>query len=368
MLSCVAYSHESIATNEQFAAHLESIRVKDNLPALAAMQIKDGGVTAAVTGYREAGNPTKATITDRFHLGSCTKAMTATLVGIYIDNGKLTFDSTLEELFPDYEIHDELKKVTVAMLLSHMSGIVGGTKPEEWSELGLGFDKIKHSIQGVVKQRAFITKTILSIKPEYTPGTQFNYSNFGYVILGHILENFGHNSWEDIIVADLFRPLKMYNCSFGPPKNQNKQHPTQPWPHEYSSKGPISVFPGNSELADNPLFMGPTGTVNCSLEDWSRFALLHLHVSKQKLLMKSTMQKLHTIYPGQEYTYGGWGKDYKAWASSYALQHAGSNGMNLAIITIVPEVNTILLFATNVRIPDAQIPTVVKEVFKLDKQ
>jgi len=354
----LAYCQE-VNTTEQFAKRLETIRLEHNLPAVAAMQIKDGVIIAAAAGYRAEGNPSKVTIHDIFHLGSCTKAMTATLIGIYVDKGQLKFDSTLEQLFSDYQIHEDLKPVTVAMLLSHMSGISGHFK-------GQGFDKLADISPDLVKQRELLTRQMLKSKPEYTPDTKFNYSNNGYIILGHILERLAHISWENIMFSELFEPLNMFNCSFGPPKNQNKQHPTQPWPHELGPKGPIAIFPGNTKLADNPPVLGPAGTVSCSLNDWSKFALLHLHSSEQKLLSNSTMQKLHTVYPGQNYTYGGWGKNYRAWAKGDVLSHDGSNTMNYTIINVAPHVNTILLFATNIAPPDEEAQLIFGKIFKIE--
>jgi len=343
-VASLTYGQEPVA-DKLFAQHLESIRVKYNLPALGAMQINDGVVTAVVTGYRVAGSSTKVNLHDSFHLGSCVKAMTATLIGIYVENGNLKFNSTLEELFPEYEIHEELKMVTVEMLLSHMSGISGRFR-------SLGFDKLGDQTLNIVKQRALLAKQILKSKPKSAPGIKFNYSSNGYIILGHILERIENSSWEEIISDDLFKPFGMSSCGFGPPKNQKMQHPTQPWPHKYSATGPEPIFPGNIALADNAPVFGPAGTVSCSLDDWSKFALLHLNSDEQTLLSKATMNKLHTVGNRaspevKPYTYGAWVKIHYDWAKGDVLQHGGSNTMNFVRVWIAPEVKMILLVATN---------------------
>src|SRR5215510_9039420 len=80
---------------------IEAIRKKHELPALAIMVVKDGKICdRAATGVRKFGNPARVTTNDVFHIGSCTKSMTATLAAILIEEGKLRWDLTLAEVFP----------------------------------------------------------------------------------------------------------------------------------------------------------------------------------------------------------------------------------------------------------------------------
>ena len=78
---------------------LEQTRVKHGLPALAAAVVKDGKIVASgAVGVRALGSAVKVTIGDRFHLGSDTKAMTATLAGMMVDEGKLQWTSTIGDV------------------------------------------------------------------------------------------------------------------------------------------------------------------------------------------------------------------------------------------------------------------------------
>ncbi|MFL5093395.1 MAG: serine hydrolase, partial [Xanthobacteraceae bacterium] len=80
-------------------AQIEPVRVKYGLPALAAAVVKKGEIVAAgAVGVRVYGTNIGVTIDDRFHLGSDTKAMTATLAGIFVDGGKLRWTSTIGEV------------------------------------------------------------------------------------------------------------------------------------------------------------------------------------------------------------------------------------------------------------------------------
>jgi CubicO group peptidase (beta-lactamase class C family) len=68
-----------LAQGQPLADELEKVRVQYGLPAIAAAVVKDGTIVASgVAGVRVHGTSIAATIDDRFHLGSDTKAMTAT--------------------------------------------------------------------------------------------------------------------------------------------------------------------------------------------------------------------------------------------------------------------------------------------------
>src|SRR5947209_1108017 len=69
---------------------LEALRKKHDLPALAVVVVKDGKICdRAATGVRKRGDPTRVTTNDIFHIGSCTKSMTATLVAMFVEEGRL---------------------------------------------------------------------------------------------------------------------------------------------------------------------------------------------------------------------------------------------------------------------------------------
>src|SRR4051794_5116389 len=79
-------------TGDDLASLLEPIRREYHLPALAAAVVRgDRVVGAAAVGVRELGKEAKVMLDDRFHIGSCTKTMTAMLIARLVDQGKLTW-------------------------------------------------------------------------------------------------------------------------------------------------------------------------------------------------------------------------------------------------------------------------------------
>src|SRR5687767_2134202 len=104
---------------------LESIRQEQRLPALGAAVITSRGVLASgVTGVRKSGASPLATIDDLWHLGSNTKAMTATVAATLVESGALTWKTTLGQVFPERaaSFRADFRATTVAQLLAHYAG------------------------------------------------------------------------------------------------------------------------------------------------------------------------------------------------------------------------------------------------------
>jgi CubicO group peptidase (beta-lactamase class C family) len=111
----------------QVDALLQSIlgRGSERFGMAAAVLRGERIIAQGVAGVRKRGSGERITFEDRFHLGSCTKAMTATLVAMLVEEGKLNWTTTLRELFADTvkPMHPAWEKVTVRQVLAHRSGL-----------------------------------------------------------------------------------------------------------------------------------------------------------------------------------------------------------------------------------------------------
>ncbi|MGC3957827.1 MAG: serine hydrolase domain-containing protein [Verrucomicrobiota bacterium] len=321
---------------------LEALRKKHDLPALAVVVVKDGVICdRAATGVRKAGSPIPVTTNDVFHIGSCTKAMTATLAAILIETGKLRWDTTIAEIFPELkgQMDPQYETVTVAQLLQHRSGVPG--RPPEaawqraWAQNG-----------SRLQQRTEFITAVLREKPEATPGTKMIYSNQGYAIVGAMLEKLTGKSWEDLMTEKLFQPLQMTVAGFGPPGATDKVE--QPWGHTRKLGLTVPL------QQDNPPAIGPAGTVHCSLDDLARFVIAHLNGERTGgLLQPETFRKLHTPPEGGDYACG-WVVLKRGWADGKALMHNGSNTMWYVVMWLAPEKNFAVITATNIAGPEAE--------------
>jgi len=322
---------------------LESIREEHHFPALAAAVVVDGKTVATnAVGFRKNGGPEKVTVDDKFHLGSVTKSMTATVAAMLVEQGKLSWTTTIGETFPEFrnEIRPDYRGVTLEQLLSQRSGAPGNAPSDLWI-------KAWAANGTAAEQRLAFIKGILAREPEAKPGTKFIYSNQGYTIAGVMLEKAAGKTWENLLRTMLFAPLGMTTAGFGAPASVGKVD--QPWGHAKNMLFGIEPVPPGPG-ADNPLAISPAGAVHCSVGDLAKYAALHMagEQGKSKLLRAESFQKLHTALPDNDDYALGWKVLKRPWANGRALTHNGSNTMFYVVVWMAPEKNCAVIVATNV--------------------
>ncbi|MFN3244850.1 MAG: serine hydrolase domain-containing protein [Planctomycetota bacterium] len=328
---------------------LAPIRTEHGVPALGAAVLVDGTLHAlGVDGVRKHGEDRKVTVDDLWHLGSCTKAMTATWLAMLVEDGKLQWTTTVAEAMPDLvdDLHPTATGITVAALLQHRAGLPAGPPRALWAELFRyeGSDR---------EARTDVARALLRQPVEAELGQRYLYSNASYMIAGAIGERVTGSGWQQQLRSRLFAPLGMQRVGFGPPGDRDALD--QPWGHRRSGERITPVF------GDNPSSLGPAGTVHASLADWARFAALHLgparlqeqrqdaHQSekpKPPLLRAATLRALHTPPPEGPYALG-WNVTRRGWAPGPILSHSGSNTMWYCVAWLAPEAGFGVLVTCN---------------------
>jgi len=326
------------------AEMLEAIRAKHKLPALAAAVVVDGKVVVTnAVGVRRHGVATKVTPEDKFHIGSVTKSMTATVAAMLVEKGKISWTTTIGESFAEFaDIHSDYRGVTLEQLLANRGGVPGKPPPTLWA-------KAWQATGTPAEQRSAFIKGILAREPEANPGTKYIYSNQGYTIAGVMLEKASGKTWEELMRTMLFEPLGMTSTGFGPPASVGQVD--QPWGHTKGTTGikPVSPGPG----ADNPLAISPANAVHCSLTDLAKYAAFHMagERGESKLLKAETFKKLHQPV-GDDYALG-WIVLERKWAGGRALMHNGSNTMFYVVVWMAPAKNCAVIVATNIGVDEA---------------
>ncbi|MBX3748127.1 MAG: beta-lactamase family protein [Verrucomicrobiae bacterium] len=320
---------------------LEAVRVEHPFPALAAAVIVDGRtVFTNAVGFRRLGGPERVTAEDRFHIGSVTKSMTATLAARLVEEGKIAWTTTIGELFPELEetMHADYRGVTLEQLLSNRGGMPARPPTTLWIRAWEG--------RGTPdEQRLEFVRGLLAGEPEVKPGSRSVYSNQGYAVAGVMLERAGGQPWEALMRGLLFEPLGMTTAGFGAPATPGEVD--QPWGHSKPMFSGLRAVPPGPR-ADNPPAIGPAGTVHCSLGDLAKYVALHLAGARggTNLLEAATFKKLHTP-AGHDYALG-WVVLERGWAGGRVLMHNGSNTMFYVVVWIAPERNSAVIVATNV--------------------
>ncbi len=343
-----AWAGEKPLAVRDLSPMLEQGLKKLELPALAAIVLTSDGIVAqGVAGVRKLGDPTLAAKGDRWHLGSCTKAITATMIGALVDRGELSWDTTIASAFPNLAktTRDAYLDVTLEMLLQHRGRIgAEASVPGLWGRLWLR--------KGTpVQERRLMSRLVLSQEP-IIPRNRYMYSNYGYGVAGHMAETITGKPWEQLVQELVFDPLGMTSAGFG--VTWAEEPPTDPWPH--LANGNV-MTPG--PMADNPPSIGPGGTVHASIEDWAKFVTAHLRGARGKdtsLLKAETFRRLQKGKPSgifQSYALG-WMVVKRPWAAKYkngqkgpCLTHTGSNNSWFAVVWIAPDRDFAVLVTTN---------------------
>jgi CubicO group peptidase (beta-lactamase class C family) len=326
---------------EDLEAGLERLRKRDKLPGLIAGHFTlSGEEELGVAGFRRAGTDQRLSIEDRMHLGSCTKSMTATLLGILVDEGKIGFETTLGEVFHDDPkvTGSSWKDATMRQLMSHTSGAIPNPP---WNQFAGPIEdavSIRRSLLHWMVERPLREKSV----------GQFEYSNLGYAILGHAIERIRGHAWEEEIRQRLFDPLGMKSAGFGPP---SKFVADAPWGHNMAFGFSVSTD------ADNPPALGPAGTVHASMQDWIKYLRVHLMSDPAKEcglpLTAKTLEELHRRTEGTDYA-GGWACGERTWAAGRILTHNGSNTRWYCVVFLALEQGRGVIAASNIGLTSAQ--------------
>ena len=300
-----------------------------DLPALSLAVIVDGELVAeGAAGLRRVGSDERVTASDAFHIGSCTKSMTATLAGMLVDEGLLDWGTTIEDVFPDLEYDEAARGVRLDQLLTNTGGMSTDVPPLLWAELWAEADT------PTAMRRRLLEATVA--RPlAHAPGVTFEYSNTGFAIAGAMLEQLAGVPYEQLLAERLFEPLGMTTAGFRAPATAGQVD--QPYGHVEREHAPVPV---EAEPAgDNPRAIAPAGAVHLSAADLARYVQLHLgggSLELGQLLEPATLAHLHT--PPEDGFYAmGWFVTQRSWAGGTALNHAGSNTMFFTVIWIAPE-------------------------------
>jgi CubicO group peptidase (beta-lactamase class C family) len=330
--------------NLPFAQTLKDVRKEFDVPAVGgAIVTKEGIEVLDVAGIRKHGSDVAVETGDRWHLGSDTKAMTATLVGVLAQKGVVGWDLTVPQAFPEWNqtMKDRFKGATFERLMAHRSGILNVTADE-----GEALADISKSAK---ERRLEFTRLIVHREHSEegllfdAPGIMFRYQNANFIVAAAMLERRTGKSWEDMMTTEIFQPLGMTTAGFGAPGKATDVK--EPYGHSDASGQRVA------SKGDNPPALGPAGTVHASLGDWARFIRLHLDGSEGSLtLSPATLARLHTqfqtntMYP----TRYGWGWFVFDADGGVGLGHDGSNNLWYCICQVLLKKGVGFLAVSNI--------------------
>jgi CubicO group peptidase (beta-lactamase class C family) len=312
------------------------------LPALGgAIVTQDTVLALDAVGRRRASSSTPVTATDKFHLGSNTKAMTAGLVAKLVDQGLLSWDMRLQEALPDLaeEMRSEYRDCTIVDLLSH-----GARLPRD-PQAGRGYQD-----PATAERREAVRWGIT--QPPATEEGGFSYSNLGYIVAGYIAERHADQVFEELMRERLFTPMGMASAGFGAMGTPGEED--QPWQHYTDDQGQLVEVPPGPH-ADNPPAYSPAGRAHMSLGDWAKYlqAVLKAERGESTLWSQASAVKLTSPYgpwgsqQGNDSIALGWLITRRHWPPGRILVHDGSNGKSYSSASVALDAGFAVMVVTN---------------------
>jgi len=177
----------------------------DGSPGFAVL-VKRNGKVLFQQGYgvRDLRDKRKIDPRTNFRLASCSKQFTAMAIMLLVHDGKLRYEETLTDIFPEFPAYG--KSITVRHLLNHTSGL------PDYEDLMALAEQARGTIWS--SQRQIRDDEVLQLletesQGKFVPGSKWEYSNSGYVVLGLIVAKRSGQPFGAFLQDRIFAPLKM---------------------------------------------------------------------------------------------------------------------------------------------------------------
>lgn len=242
------------------------------------------------------------TIDTKFNVGSLNKMFTAVAIAQLVERGDLSFEDPLGKFLPDYPNAQDSKKIKIRHLLTHTSG------------LGSFFNKKFHeSSRDLFHTVDDMLKLADDTSIAFEPGTGWQYSNTGFLLLGAIIEKISGQGYFDYVREHIYKPAGMMStdCYELDKVNQNLAVGYIP---EFSNKG-VSF---KNNIFIHVVRGGPAGGGYSTVEDLLKFDRA---LRENKLIEPQMKEQLFTAKPelnALEYGYG-----FAIDASTHSFGHQG---------------------------------------------
>ncbi len=281
LLSCQEASKEVIAPE---TVQINKIVLKQkkvfDIPGIAVGMIKDGDIIYTdAHGVKGLNTGDSLTTQSLFHMASVSKPFVATAIVQLMEKGKIDLDEKLTHYLPYFVMDDErYKDITIKHMLNHTSGIPD-VDDYEW-------DNPQYD-DGAAERYARSQQTI---KLDFAPGAQYNYSNAAFDILCDVISKVSGMTFEDYTKENIFEPVGMKNSTFFKP-DVPQELATKPHLIDDSLNVVVSkIYPYNRRHAGS-------STLHSNVEDMLLWAEVNLNkgmINGKRIYEESSYKLLTT--------------------------------------------------------------------------
>jgi CubicO group peptidase (beta-lactamase class C family) len=320
-------------------------------PGLAIAVVKDDSIIL-MKGYgtRTMGKTEPVDEHTMFAIGSASKAFTATLVAMMVDQGKMRWDDPATTYLPDLQMYDPYvsRELTLRDMLTHRSGLARGDLM--WYATDYNRDEILRRVR--------------FLKPSGSVRARFGYQNIMYLAAGQAAARTAGTSWDQLVRDRIFTPLGMTESNTSTRDLQGKTNVATPHSEVDDT---LMTVPWHN--IDN---IGPAGSINSNVSDmikWVRFQLAQGKVGGKSLVSPSAIGETHTaqmtipvgadarqVNPFTHLEAYGMGWFLQDYRGRELDQHGGNiDGMS-AMVAIMPEEKIGMVILTNAN--GSPVPTI----------
>ncbi len=139
-------------------------------------------------------------IDTKFNLGSMNKMFTAVAIAQLVERGKLSFDDPLSKFLPDFPDKESAEKIKIKQILTHTAGL-GGYFSQKFQEASRDRFRTVDDMMKLAKEEKLL----------FEPGSRWQYSNTGFLVLGAVIEKASGQSYYDYVRENIYKPAGMTN-------------------------------------------------------------------------------------------------------------------------------------------------------------
>ncbi|MFG2458043.1 serine hydrolase domain-containing protein [Streptomyces sp. NPDC048523] len=285
-----AMAAQATGATDDHRATRQAVRaaVKDGVPGVT-LTAKDGRSTWSTTaGVGNLRTHAPRSADDRYRVGSITKTFVSTVLLQLEAEGRLSLDDTVEKWLPGVvrgNGHDG-SRITVRQLLNHTSGIFDYTADETFARtyfLKDGFLEHRYDTQSPEQ----LVATAMAHKPDFAPGTSWNYSNTNYVLAGMVIHKVTGRTYGEEIRHRVIDPLHLTATSVP----GTRVTVPQPSSRAYGKLAETATGPTYDVTELNPSLASSAGEMISDSADLDRF---YTALLKGRLLPPEQLKEMKT--------------------------------------------------------------------------
>lgn len=313
---------------KSFPEFVEKTMKEWKVPGLAISIVKDGKVIFSEGfGLRDVKQELKVTPQTLFAIGSCSKAFTATTMGILVDEGKLDWDKPVREFLPAFKLKDSFASegMTPRDLVCHRSGL-----PRH--------DFMWYNSSASRKE---LFERLQYLEPSKDFRTTFQYQNLMFMTAGYMVGQIAGTTWEEFVKKRILDPLGMEDSNFS--VEDSKQAPDFALPCMEKKEKVVEMPFRNIDT------VGPAGSINSNITDMAKWVLLNLNKGKhgdKQIISEAGIKQIHSPqmissqsirYDELFYSSYGMGWGITAYRGHLMLSHGGGIDGFTARVSFMPK-------------------------------